>query len=780
MEMKRHVHDSGLATESHPPELPRLFLVTIIVLLALLAALTARADDPEVPYPHGEFEEECSMCHSPTGWTPAVISRSFDHSRSDFALEGAHRTALCRACHLSLEFNQTSSACVNCHLDVHRGELGVDCAQCHTTSNFIDHADEVRSHRLTRFPLSGAHTTLQCAACHPSQPQGGLRFVNTPVECEACHLDLFLATKDPDHAANGFDRDCSMCHSTTSFDSGSFDHFDHSVTGFPLAGAHRNLECAQCHTSGQFGAASAQCFSCHQGDFESTASPNHVGGGFPTDCQQCHTSQAWSPADFDHDLTAFPLTGSHTNLTCQQCHGGGSLTALPPDCNSCHDADYQEAPNHVSSNFQVTCEECHNTITWADAVFNHDFFPFVGGHSGLSCQQCHTTGVYETIPADCNSCHNTDYQQAPGHVSGGFPLTCNDCHSINTWAGATFDHGFFPLSGGHNGLACEQCHTSGTLGTIPADCASCHQGDFQQAPGHVASNFPQTCEDCHSVTTWTNATFDHGFFALNGAHTGLACQQCHTNGIYETMPTDCVFCHQADYVEAPGHLASNFPQTCETCHTTTTWLDATFDHGFFPLSGGHNGITCVACHTTGVFGTIPADCFSCHQNDYQLAPGHAGSFPTTCQDCHAVTTWLDATFDHGFFQLNGGHNGLQCVACHTTGVYGTIPSDCFSCHQNDFTGAPEHQALNFPHDCESCHSTNSWIDVNFFHSFPLSGPHGNKLCSDCHDGGTTNDFSCLGACHEHRVDKMDDKHKGESGYAYDFNLCLSCHPNGRH
>jgi len=710
MDMKRQVHGSGPATESHPRELPRLFLVTIIVLLALLAGLTARADDREVPYPHGEFEEECGMCHSPTGWTPAVISRSFDHSRSDFALEGAHRTALCRACHLSLEFNETSSACVSCHLDVHRGELGVDCAKCHTTSNFIDHADEVRSHRLTRFPLSGAHTTLQCAACHPSQPQGGLRFVNTPVDCDACHLDLFLATKAPDHAANGFDRDCSMCHSTTSFDSGSFDHFNHSSTGFPLAGAHRDLECAQCHTSGQFGSASAQCFSCHQGDFESAASPNHVAGGLPTDCQQCHTSQAWSPADFDHALTAFPLTGSHTDLTCQQCHGGGSLTALPSDCNSCHDSDYQAAPNHVSSNFSVTCEECHNTLTWADAVFNHDFFPFAGGHSGLSCQQCHTTGVYEAIPADC---------------------------------------------------------------------VSCHQGDFQQAPGHVASNFSQTCEECHSVTTWADATFDHGFFPLTASHTGLACQQCHTNGIYETMPTDCVFCHQADYVEAPGHLASNFPQTCETCHTTTTWLDATFDHGFFPLTGGHNGITCVACHTTGVFGTIPADCFSCHQNDYQQAPGHAGSFPTTCQDCHAVTTWLDAAFDHGFFPLNGGHNGLECVACHTTGVYGTIPSDCFSCHQNDYTGAPEHQALNFPHDCESCHNTNNWQDVNFFHGFPLRGPH-DKPCLDCHDGGTTNDFSCLGACHEHRVDKMDDKHKAVSGYAYDFNLCLSCHPDGRH
>jgi hypothetical protein len=884
--------------------------------LGLILAPGAAAED--IPYPHGEYEEDCSTCHSPQSWHPAAISDRFDHGRSSgFTLDGAHRTAMCRSCHLSLDFAQADNRCVSCHLDAHNGELGVDCAQCHSTSNFIDHADQVRSHRTTRFPLDGAHTTLDCLSCHPQQPSGALRFVNTPTECESCHLEAFMRTTEPNHVQLDFDRNCIGCHGTTTWNAVRFDSFDHTITGFPLVGAHRRLDCAQCHVGGGFAGADADCLTCHQPDFESTQSPNHVSGGFPTDCQQCHGAQGWTPAQFDHGLTGFALTGSHSGLTCEQCHAGGTQTAIDSTCISCHRVSFDDAPNHVSSNFPQTCEECHNTVGWDDAIFNHDFFPFVGGHSGLGCVACHTSGVYESIPADCQSCHQSDYQEAPGHASGGFPTTCDDCHSLNTWADVDFGHDLFPLTNAHDGVDCVQCHDGGTFGTIPADCISCHQESYQTAPGHVASGFSQTCQDCHATTTWPDWSFDHGAFPLENSHNGLTCAQCHATGVYQTMPNQCVFCHQSDFIEAPSHVASNFPQDCETCHTTTgwdgatfdhsffplsgahnglqclachtsgtygtiptdcvschdndyqqapghagsfpttcedchsvtTWGDANFDHSFFPLSGAHNAVQCIACHTSGTYGTIPADCFSCHDNDYQQAPGHAGSFPTTCDDCHQVTTWQNATFDHSifpltgghngatcqqchtggtygtipsdclfchqadyaeapshlasnfsqncenchtitvwssatydhsFFPLSGGHNGLQCLACHTSGVYATIPANCFSCHQSDYNGAPDHQSLNFPHDCESCHDTSNWQNTNFFHSFPLSGPHGGRDCNECHISGTTEDFSCYGSCHKHGQTQMNDKHRGEPGYAYDFQLCLACHPNGRH
>jgi hypothetical protein len=360
-EMKRHVHMTDGSVRRYGVDSVRSVALLAALALGLILAPAVAAED--IPYPHGDYEDDCSTCHSPQSWHPAVISERFDHGRSsNFPLDGAHQTTMCRSCHLSLDFAQADTRCVSCHLDVHSGELGVDCVQCHSTANFIDRADQVRSHRTTRFPLDGAHTTLDCLSCHPQQPSGGLRFVNTPTDCESCHVEAFMRTTEPNHVELEFDRDCTGCHGTTTWNSVQFDRFDHTVTGFPLVGAHRSLDCAQCHVGGGFAGADADCFTCHQPDFESTQSPNHVSGGFPTDCQQCHGAQGWTPADFDHGLTGFALTGSHSSLTCEQCHTSGTQTAIESTCVSCHRVDFNDAPSHVSSNFPQTCEECHGRL----------------------------------------------------------------------------------------------------------------------------------------------------------------------------------------------------------------------------------------------------------------------------------------------------------------------------------------------------------------------------------------------------------------------------------
>jgi hypothetical protein len=667
--------------------------------------------------------------------------------------------------------------CASCHLDEYQATtdpdhtaLGFDrdCTACHATRTWTRIDSDNFDHGTTGFILSGAHRGLDCQQCHADD-----RFAGTTADCLSCHQEQFQIAIQPDHVAGGFPTQCQQCHTSQSW---SPANFDHDITSFPLVGSHGNVECQQCHTGGQFSAVPSDCNSCHQSDYQAAA--GHVSSGFPLTCEQCHTVTTWTDATFEH--TTFPLTGGHTGTTCQQCHTSGTYEPIPTDCVFCHQSDYVEAPSHVASNFPQTCESCHSVSVWSDATYPHDFFPLSAGHNGITCVQCHTSGVYGTIPADCYSCHQTDYQAAPSHGSSGFPTECEQCHTTTTWLDATFDHALFPLTGGHNGVTCVDCHTSGTYGTIPSDCNSCHQPDYQAAPGHVSSGFPTTCEQCHTTTTWLDATFDHNFFSLSGGHNGLTCQQCHTSGTYGTMPTDCVFCHQSDYVEAPSHVASNFPQTCENCHSVTLWSNATYPHGFFPLSGGHNGLTCVQCHTSGVYATIPADCYACHQTDYQAAPSHAASgFPTTCEQCHTTTTWLDATFDHNFFQLSGGHNGLTCVQCHTSGTFGTIPSDCHWCHQTDYDSAPDHQTLGFPLDCQQCHNTTAWSAVNFVHSFPFNGPHAGRECTDCHLEGTTATFSCLGTCHEHTQSDVADDHSAVNGYVYDFLACLNCHPDGR-
>ncbi|MFQ5766746.1 MAG: hypothetical protein ACE5ID_02010 [Acidobacteriota bacterium] len=81
----------------------------------------------EVPYPHGDFREECSLCHQADAWKPAVISSKFNHARFGFPLDGAHAAIPCTSCHVTLEFIKVEDECSSCHQDPHDGQLGVDC-----------------------------------------------------------------------------------------------------------------------------------------------------------------------------------------------------------------------------------------------------------------------------------------------------------------------------------------------------------------------------------------------------------------------------------------------------------------------------------------------------------------------------------------------------------------------------------------------------------------------------------------------------------------------------
>jgi hypothetical protein len=108
-----------------------------------------------------------------------------------------------------------------------------------------------------------------------------------------------------------------------------------------------------------------------------------------------------------------------------------------------------------------------------------------------------------------------------------------------------------------------------------------------------------------------------------------------------------VSCHQADYdgTTDPNHAAAQFATACETCHGTTTFAGARFDHDTenFPIySGAHAGkwSNCATCHTDpnnfAVF-----TCLSCHpHSDRAKTDGnHSGvngySYASNaCYGCH--------------------------------------------------------------------------------------------------------------------------------------------------
>jgi hypothetical protein len=595
--------------------------------------------------------------------------------------------------------------------------------------------------------------------------------------------------------------DCQACHTEAGWTPLKEPlEFDHATTGFPLEAAHEVGACTSCHRSLEFAHVPVACADCHE-------DPHR--GELGVECSTCHTPATWDNR-FEilsiHDASLFPLTGVHATVECTACHREGppfEFSTTPTDCVDCHLADFQSTrePDHVAAGFPTSCQLCHDTITFEEARiaggidFDHSIFPLTGAHARIDdCQLCHAQGFSGT-PSDCFSCHQQEYLATddPNHVQAGFPTLCELCHNTNDWEDAELDHDlFFPLTGGHGGLDCEDCHQGG-FGNSSPECYSCHRADYEGTddPDHLASGFSTQCEECHSIRRWEDAELDHDqVFPLTGAHRALDCQACHAGGFAGT-PTDCYSCHRAEYeaTSDPNHVQAGFPTTCEACHGTQRWEGAELDHAqFFPLTGAHRALDCEACHADGFSGT-PRQCVGCHQDDYDQTtdPNHqAAGFPTTCEACHGTQSWEDAELDHDqFFPLTGQHRSLSCEACHAGGFAGT-PTDCYACHEDDYeqTTDPNHQAAGFPTTCELCHTPNGWEGATFDHDglyFPIySGEHAGEWgdCSDCHvNPNNFGTFSCI-TCHEHNQQEMDEEHEDVPGYVYESSACYACHPTG--
>ena len=280
----------------------------------------------------GTLGTDCAACHKVTAWADVT----FNHARTSFPLAGAHASTACVACHPGGRFKGTPTTCIACHAknDKHNGSFGTNCAACHKVTTW---ADVTFNHAKTSFPLTGAHTSTACVACH----LGG-QFKGTPTTCISCH-------RGDDKHNGSFGTNCAACHKTTTWADWTFDH---SKSSFPLTGAHRSATCAACHKGGVFKGTSTTCSACH-------ARPASHDSNFNGVCSACHTTSAWQPASYN---------GPHPF---PQNHGGAGGV-----CSRCHPSSWTS----------YSCASCHSTSSMASK--HRD----VSGYSPTQCARCHPTG----------------------------------------------------------------------------------------------------------------------------------------------------------------------------------------------------------------------------------------------------------------------------------------------------------------------------------------------------------------------------------------------------
>lgn len=300
----------------------------------------------------GRFGTNCAECHSENSWQAAIDLERFNHDMTGFALEGKHQVVDCRQCHVSENLTDPlpHNTCVSCHDDYHKGEFASiftepaienpDCAQCHTVDGFSPAFFTIEDHAKSSFPLEGGHLATPCLACHLLE--GEWTFRNIGNACVDCHENIHQ-----NEIASEFfpGEDCTVCHNTGGWKREI--RFDHSLTTFALEGAHMRADCAVCHLRDEeeppvrvFADLGQSCTTCHE---------NIHGDQFAisgeTDCRRCHAFEDWSPVNFDHAKTDFPLEGRHAEI----------------ECAACHEADLMD--NVLVVRYQMEsfeCIDCHN------------------------------------------------------------------------------------------------------------------------------------------------------------------------------------------------------------------------------------------------------------------------------------------------------------------------------------------------------------------------------------------------------------------------------------
>ena len=546
--------------------------------------------------PHGSLDVPCQNCHTATSWRPIRSIPEFDHNQTKYPLLGMHRAVTCTQCHVKPVFSNVGSRCQDCHADIHKRQLGANCEQCHTVRGWTVSIQQVQQHD-NRFPLTGAHAGVDCDSCHKGAANSQFQTMST--DCYSCHSADFKGTSNPNHVTAQFPTSCNQCHGTDNWLNAKFDH---SSVGFPLSGGHAvpPRQCSDCHANNNYNLTSTACISCHLKDYQGTTSPNHASANFSQTCQQCHDTNSWLDATFNHNTTGFQLTGAHTvpPRQCSDCHTNNNYSLSSTACVTCHLKDFQGTtnPNHVTGGFAQTCELCHTTTAWNPATFDHSksAFPLTGSHTvpPRQCSDCHGTNNYSITVTTCVSCHQNDYNHATTPVPHtGFPTTCEQCHDTVQWTDGKFDHSTtgFTLTGQHTvpPRQCTDCHTNNNYTLNSTLCINCHQKDFSGATTPVPhTGFPTTCEMCHDTTAWTDATFNHNTtpFPLTGSHTvpPRACADCHTNNNYTTLPTTCVGCHQKDYngaLSPVNHISAQLPHDLPNpAMTPCSGADGTFNH----------------------------------------------------------------------------------------------------------------------------------------------------------------------------------------------------------
>jgi hypothetical protein len=392
--------------------------------------------------PHkGSFRtQRCEGCHTTAGWKKLLGGFTFDHSKTQYPLEGGHIRVSCSSCHMNGDFNKKLQFvhCTDCHRDTHKGQFSArpargECSECHNVAGWKPSLFGVKEHASSRYPLEGKHVSVACAKCHLPAGQDTLYQVKFAA-CADCHKDVHRGQ----FSGPPFGDRCEACHVVQDFHRTLFTLAKHRESRFPLTGAHLAVPCNSCHKPAAahgednvlpFRFNDRTCTACHNdphhGEFRERMARRRSDGS-TYGCEACHNTNSWGAVTgFDHSKTAFPLLGVHRAVPCNDCHKPAANRAeiqfkgTTKLCEGCH-VDPHGSQFRAKAG-GTPCANCHSTDRWTPSTFDHDKrtkFALSGGHASVKCESCHNSLrfidrkqvlFYKPTPLECSACHGPNF-----------------------------------------------------------------------------------------------------------------------------------------------------------------------------------------------------------------------------------------------------------------------------------------------------------------------------------------------------------------------------------
>ncbi len=379
---------------------------------------------------HPATTQDCGVCHNTANFADAT----FDHTG---------RTNNCAECHAdgatgavtkkNTGHIPTTEDCSVCHVtgtfaNATFDHIGIvnNCSSCHDGAGAI----------ATVKNNGHISTTQDCSVCHNTTAFAGAKFDHTGIidNCASCHDGITARGKTPPPNHVPTNQDCSICHITTGFRPATFDHVGivdncaschdgkfargktSTTKGKTNTHIPTNKDCSVCHsTSTPLSFTGAvfdhtgivnNCESCHNGTITigkgAKINPAHLATNL--DCNRCHTTATFKGGTWVHDST--------TKGTCDQCHSPGN--GATPKSNK-----------HLNTTEQ--CDVCHTTDRWAPTFFKHSTAGnYPGDHRvDPGCQSCHGATIssaipwpFETYQPDCAACHADSFESESDHIGG--------------------------------------------------------------------------------------------------------------------------------------------------------------------------------------------------------------------------------------------------------------------------------------------------------------------------------------------------------------------------